>query len=565
MENLDSQKRTFNTIWAAAEDYDFFPEFVGFDIAGNYDFYFNIVIGLACKYYGNENIKKLFDLWQNSYKRDSFDLMAWIGLESIVYEKEKHKRMALNDLRKSFAENFFLDKYDLKRRSLALKNHLVYSMQILKMKEILEMDLGNSGKRENELFKRLHFNSDISYENFEKSMLNILEDFFSFDPNKKPNQFLFNLSKKFSSLSFRPLERSINPASLFSDNNEKYSGFFKNSYMTFIARFQSQKESKIESVFGKSIYNEEKRIALLEKYCTGANKKSKLWYTRGEKDRFDESDNSLLLKNKAIFKKNKSIYNRQIHEISRRISSSLNSVNNSDFQVSKHGILNEKIAWKSKLPNYSNIFKIKTEEIYSNLTVDLLIDGSASLLNFQSDLAIEAYILAESLRICNIETRITAYTTVDDYTILTILKDFKDKPSQDKIFKYHAQAWNRDGLAYRAFNELLKDFGRNHLLIILSDASPSDIKPLYTKSFGLNHSYEGKLAVEDSRQALDIIRKEKISVSAIINTSENDDDQVLKNAKYLFKNNFVKTSSSLKFSDAASRLIRKEISKLSSN
>ena len=198
------------------------------------------------------------------------------------------------------------------------------------------------------------------------------------------------------------------------------------------------------------------------------------------------------------------------------------------------------------------------------MSIDLLIDGSASLLDFQEDMAIEAYILAKSLEKCKIPLRITAYSSLDDYTVLTILKDFEEKANQDRIFSYYAQGWNRDGLAFKAFEKLIEDRKKeNHLLLIMTDSNPRDLKPYITEKFAFNKAYDGKDGLEDTKKSLETIKKKGTSVAGVVNTSSFDDkSEPIENSKYLYGRNFASIDSVLNFSNIAKRLIKNEISRL---
>ena len=142
MTNKNSRKeenRIKNIIWDGSMDYDKEPFITGEDISGNPDFYLNLIIGLSAKYFGSENLEKIFNNWQYNLYRDKFDLFAIFLLEDLVYEKEVKSRQVLTPLRKFYAEKFLEDKYDLQRKNLALKENLFFEMQLKKVNNILGM------------------------------------------------------------------------------------------------------------------------------------------------------------------------------------------------------------------------------------------------------------------------------------------------------------------------------------------------------------------------------------------------------------------------------------------
>ena len=88
--------------------------------------------------------------------------------------------------------------------------------------------------------------------------------------------------------------------------------------------------------------------------------------------------------------------------------------------------------------------------------------------------------------------RISSFCSLRGYTVLRVLKHFKDKQWQG-VNQYFASGWNRDGLALRAAGDLL-DFdpgpAPRHLLILLTDASPNDSRriPVSAVFMGENSS-----------------------------------------------------------------------------
>lgn len=51
------KNRIDNLQWAGAENYGFSPVLYGEDLAGNPDFYLNLILGLAAKYFGADTLR----------------------------------------------------------------------------------------------------------------------------------------------------------------------------------------------------------------------------------------------------------------------------------------------------------------------------------------------------------------------------------------------------------------------------------------------------------------------------------------------------------------------------
>lgn len=190
------------------------------------------------------------------------------------------------------------------------------------------------------------------------------------------------------------------------------------------------------------------------------------------------------------------------------------------------------------------------------MKVDLLVDGSASLLDKESEVAIEAYILAKSLENNSILVRVISFQTVGDFTILTILKDYDEKAEIKKIFRFKAMGWNRDGLVFSAYRAILDKNIKDTLSIILTDANPQDLKPLITDGFKFNRPYQDQVGLEDAKKNLNILRKKGLKIAAIISGDH------VENAREIYRSNFIKIDKASAIANACGKFIKKQISSI---
>lgn len=254
------------------------------------------------------------------------------------------------------------------------------------------------------------------------------------------------------------------------------------------------------------------------------------------------------------FNENKNLYNSAITSLTKKLKISINSNPILEEELSNRGKLVEKIAYKSQISDRAKIFEHKIKGESNNLTVDLILDASASLLHIESDIAIEAYILSKSLENNNIKNRIISYQTVQDYTVITILKDYDEKSDIKKIFRYKAIGWNRDGYFFKAYKYLLGK-EKDLFTIILTDANPSDFRPLISKGIKPNKKYSDEASLEDTKNELIELRKRGVKISAILNSD------FIENAQELYKNKFVKIQKIPQIANVARKFIQKEINK----
>ncbi len=549
------ENRIFNLQWAGATNYDFDNFIIGENIDGNPDFYLNLIIGIAVKYLGPREIENLINSWTDNPRREKYDLGLIYMLEEFAYNKELGKRPVLESLRKSFAEKFLADKYDLQRRSLAIRQNQMYRLEMLRMKEILGVSPGRISKKDLELYKNLRLPEDTDRTNLEERVLNLFKTYLGYKENDILNRIPFIKFSFFESAGRVSLERSIMPAS-FAGKNQKSHGL-----RAFILNFKIKKRREsldyIEKTFGRSLFDEKKRMGIERDLCTGGHKKSRLFYTRGitENDKHLDQD----LNKKAIerhllkFKANQASYMRAISLLSKEIKLKINLTSSFDEDISARGKLASRLAYKAEISDKAKIFKKKNLVTDPSMKVDLLIDGSASLLDKESEVAIEAYILSKSLENNSILVRVISFQTVGDFTILTILKDYDEKAEIKKIFRFKTMGWNRDGLVFRAYRVILnKDIG-NTLSLILTDANPQDLKPLITKGFRFNKPYQDEVGVEDAKKNINDLRKKGLKIAAIISGRHTD------NAKEIYRSDFIKIDKASSIARVCGKFIKKQI------
>lgn len=560
--NKDKKKinknRIANIQWAAASDYTWDNFLVGENIDGNPDFYTNLIIGLSIKYLGHDQIKNLFDIWAYNLRQDRYDMALLYILEDFAYKKEIKERPVLEDLRKAYAEKFLSDKYDLQRRNLALRENRIYRLYMAKNSEILGLPCRGLSKKDRLIYENLKLSLDTEKSNVEERVLNLFKTYLSYrDSNLLEKLPSLNISL-FEKAGILSLERSNMPRD-FKRNVKKSKGLTSFIFNLKIKR-KREKESYIEKTFGKSLFDRRTNLIINQRICTEVHRKSKVYFTKGiQKD--DKNLNQDLNK-KAIerhllkFKANKNLYNREITNLSKEIKLKLSQTSSFDYTIAKRGKLNPKLAYRAEITDRAKIFSKKNLTNDPSIKIDLILDASASLLDKESDVAIEAYILAKSLENNGIPNRVISFQTVGDYTILTILKDYEDLAAFDNIFRFKSMGWNRDGLVFRAYSEILDKYNKNNLSIALTDANPQDLKPLMGKKFRINKPYEDQYGLDDAKKSLDDLRRKNINIAAIINSKN------LENAQILYRNKFITIEKADGIARAAGKFIKKQIASI---
>lgn len=552
--SFKKENRIYNQIYNGAKLYNFKPPLVGFDLSGNPDFYTNLIIGLSIKYFSKDTIDKLFSLRENNKNRDRFDLFAIYLLEDICYKKEYQNRPHIKTLRSEYAREFLEDKNDLRRRNLALKENLYYSLIMKKCSDILGIKYKLSEK-ENQIYNNFSLDSSTNPMNLSCEILYLFKKYLNFSEKKK---YISPLNISFSLFNIKgvyQLERS-NRADIFKNKNASTNNFIEK----FVARRRNSKREEIIRTFGMPLFSLEKELLINEMCAVDKHKKSHVYFTKGETTNSYDIINSLNQKarerNYTYYKENENKNKRIINRLAKNIKLSLNSINDSDTYTAKEGMLVGSLAWKAKVGNNPKIFSKKTYDNKDAFRVTILLDGSNSLLYKQEIVASEAYILSMALSKNNINHRIISYSTVNDYTALTFLKAFDERTDVNRIFSYKTIGFNRDGLAMRAISSITEKKAKNELLLILTDASPSDIKPLITEGFSLNKPYKGQTALTDYKEEINQLRKKNIKIAALIHKDNPE------NAAYLFYKDFVRINDLNNLANAGARLIKNQIKKL---
>lgn len=553
-----NENRIANIQWAGSNAYDWDNFLIGENIDGNPDFYINLIIGLAIKYLGHEEIKNIFDKWAYNLRRDKYDMALLFVLEDFAYNKEIKERPVLESLRKAYAQKFLSDKYDLQRRNLALRENTIYRLYMARNSQILGLKPYKLTKKDKIIYDNLRLNPDTNNKNVEERIIKLFSKYLGFkNSNILKNLPSLNISL-FENAGLLSLERSNMPSDFKADSRKsKGLGTF---ILSFRIKRRREKESYIESTFGKSLFDKKTNLHINQKICTDGHRKSRVFFTKGiqkiDKNLDQDLNQKTITRHLLKFKTNKNLYNNEITKLSKDIKLKLNQTSSFDYDLGKRGKVNPKLAYKALISDRAKIFSKKNLTSDPSMKVDLILDASASLLDKESEVAIEAYILSKSLENNGILNRVISFQTIGDYTILTILKDYEDLAVFDNIFRFKSMGWNRDGLVFRAYGEILEKNSKNNLSIVLTDANPQDLRPLMEKKFRINKPYEDQNGLDDAKKSLDQLRRKGANIAAIINSKN------LENAKELYRNKFITIDNPTAIARAAGKFIKKQISNI---
>lgn len=573
------QRRAVNLIWAAAGEYGFEPKFLAMKTDGTPDFYMNFVIGLVYKWFGRDMLERLFDSWLGDVRQAVMDDLAWLALESAVYQKELPGRPALEELRQDHAREFFAMEYQTSRQEWMARNQLVYSMQAARWKNVLGKPDRLVTPWDKGLYRALCC-GDVSGEELEQALRACFRKYLGFDGKVRTKaelrlhfdnrRWIAFMTKMAPTELVRTDDLAIGRAAHAGQAGLVRAADALRSMLRSNERAEADR-AYIQRCFGRSMYAPKQLSAIEQQRCTGNHLGCRLWFTRGDPaaDVPPSSDSQQLYEqaaeqarlNRAAYAENSELYESALLRLTEQIRNCMLVHQQPEAVTARQGWLDGARVWREPVLGDDRVFLRQDQEPKPGFSVDLLLDGSASRLHCQETIAAQGYILAKSLLNCGIPVRVTSFCSLRGYTVLRVLKDFGEKNGERKIFDYFAAGWNRDGLALRMAAELLNTAPADkHLLILLTDASPDDShKILPTGKVPLSRDYDGQVGVEDTADEVRALRRKGIRVAAVF-MGENAN---VPNARAIYGQDLAPIRRMDQLSAAAGRLIQTEIRELS--
>jgi hypothetical protein len=326
----------------------------------------------------------------------------------------------------------------------------------------------------------------------------------------------------------------------------------------------------IQKYFGCSTIPEHMTKKLENILCVGNHKKSNLHFTRGEFDEKSGNDaDAEYFKRSALEQRETNMeYYRQdfarnyesISKLTNKIRNTLIAHFETSSSWSKAGTLAAQKIWRNVLLDDNKIFVKNFRNNPGNIAVDILLDSSASQVERQEIIAAQGYIIAESLTRCQIPVRVYSYSSLRNFTIINMYRDYMDTDKNNRIFNYNTAGCNRDGLAIRTALHMMRNSDSEYkILIVLSDCKPNDIQTNpATGIIPARIEYSGATGVEDT--AIEVKKGINEGVSVLCVFTGLDED--VPSAKKIYGRNFVKINTLDRFSDIVGVLIQNQLKNL---
>lgn len=564
-EELQS-RRAYNQIWNGAGRYDLHPEEAAFDDQGDAELYINTIMGLAYGLYDFSRFQPMLHSFQLQQKGGLYTDVFWLGMEHAVFARAGKTRPALAGLRREYAQRTLARPHPQDPRESAESLRAAWARRVLTgeepqdpwLRQVLAALEFDPGWNEQEIIDRTE---ELLFTFFRRARRSVTD-------------------RQWAAFAGRSIVgkgggiRLIRPNALRAlgrgDPSES-GGFGAGKTMRLLSFLQGKTPEPIlrryvEDCFGTSMLTPSQLAEAERELCTGVHRNCRLHFTRGTPPEHPisadaawdaESFQRQREKNRAYYQKNLLQNRLTIAQLTQKLQNILLLQQDEDTSLGRVGRLRGDAAWRAAALGEQRIFTRRSDSQPGELSVDILLDGSASQNRQQEKLAAQAYIIVESLSRCRIPVRVTAFCSVSGCTVLRILRDY-DKPEEnDRVFDYVAAGWNRDGLALRAMAWLMrKAVSQNRLLLVLSDASPNDDQRIPVGALPLGgYSYSGKRGVEDTAQETGILRRRGIRPVCIFTGS----DRELPDARKIYGQAMERIPSIGWFADAVSRLLCRQL------
>jgi hypothetical protein len=569
-------KRALNIIWNASDDYSIEPQFKAYDKNGEADIYWNYIIGAVHKYYDYTLLRGFFYFLKTDREHEFYEKLFWIGLEKCAFDKGKNERPVIINLRKNYVKKVLAGETEV------FDDNLLNVLTNAHFRRALGKSPGITGNALN-ILNDLEFGY-ASTEEIILKMNQIIKKYFRFNYGQYEVNAQINKKRVQRQIQYGEEERLSDSdletmKELYLDSAETSREVFyeeergkikKSAKIVKIEKKDDSERQYIRKYFGASIISDKKTHLIERKLCIGNHKNTHLHFTRGEFDDEFSNDINALYFNKELkeqreinlehFNANYIKYKNSILKLTNKIRNTMLAYFESYTGKSEAGRLNAPKIWRNVYLNDNRVFtKVYNNDI-GNLSVDILLDASASQHERQETIAAEAYIIAESFTQCQIPVRVYSFSSLRNYTVINLYRDYDETDKNNKIFNYKTTGCNRDGLAIRTALYMME--GSNYLnkiLIVLSDCKPNDtqcipdtgIKQEQTKYAGatgiIDTAFEVKRGINNGNSILCVF------------TGEDED---IPTAKKIYGHNFARIYYPERFAEIVGVLMQNQLKNL---
>lgn len=559
------KKRAANMIWNAAGNYNVSIGFRMYDNDAKADIYWNTILGSSYAHFDWKKLKEFYNTFHETLGQGTYEAMFWIALENSTFEKEKHTRPSLLLLRHEYCKRKlieFMPSIAESREGWILEGHYRTS---------LGEDSGLPDLVDRKLLSEVEISGDVDTEGFIKSLSATLAKYFTYLPGVsakgQKHRFKIPIPRLFFGKKAGISEEISGAKKLVLGYVEGQGGSDASTFETDSEKFNRITEEGlrkyISSYFGKSIYDDKTSEKIQRDCCKGNHAGTRIFFTRGESEekvtgfaaKMRKEMKKQCEKNERSFFSNMATNNAAILELTNRIKNALLTQLEPTTIYSKNGKLQPSLIWKALYTNNSKIFKKEVSEGNGDISVDILLDASASQIHRMDTVSAQGYIIAKALDNCHVPVRVWGYSSMNGYTVMNLYRDYNETSKNNEIFRFFTTGANRDGLALNALIEHMKKNHASHRVVIwLTDVKPNDMLEVQGKS----RNYSGNIAIDDMTELVHKARLENIYVLCAFT----GDDADLPNVQKIFSRSFIKVRSLDNFALLVGNMIQAEIRRM---
>lgn len=318
----------------------------------------------------------------------------------------------------------------------------------------------------------------------------------------------------------------------------------------------------VERSFGRTYMTPVEEKSWNYQMCRGMHETCSLYFTDGIlHDPVLENAPYVLAKKqrektREYYRSHYTIVQRNIKVLTDMLRKALVLRDEEDEVLSDAGQIRPVLLWKVGRTQDNRLFSKKIKNDAMDFVVDLLIDASGSQRKRQMQVAMQAYIISETMSNLQIPCRVMSFCTFWDYTVLRRFREYdEDRRANRRLFEFTTSSNNRDGLAVRAVGAgLLQKEETNKVMIVLSDGKPYDV--MISRPGHAEHKpYRGREAALDTGKEIRFLRQNGVSVLGVFVGEEAE----LQAERQIFGKDFAYIRSIETFSNVVGRYLLRHI------
>jgi len=579
-DQIELENRIKNLMWTVSGDYtlNIKPDVESFQKSKYISLYDAVKQGAFAKYYNIQEFS-MYLMKKIYLGADENQLMRFASLciDEGIYKKVTAERAGVENIRKrAFAD---ILEYDFARLSVSLAGRI----EIAVMRKAIEPDY-RTDKRTMDIVKQIMC---LEESKDTLGVIKTLDDLYNrvidpyFEKKHGTLESVFNVTldelKEFDWKDY--MEEEIYEdmiAEMMEEITAQVTSMSSNEKKNEITDRQQVKQkvividdeaiaklySYIELNYGKSYLTPLEQKQINYNLCRGAHSDCTLYFTDGillnpvKRNYQYAYVQRQVDKNKKAYAQNHRITKRNIQILTDMLRRSLILRNEVDIINSNFGVIRPNVLWKVGRASAKNLFLREIRQNDSDFVVDILIDASGSQRSRQEKVALQGYIISESLTKVKIPHRVMSFCSFWDYTVMHRLREYDEGPeANSRIFHYTTSSNNRDGLAIRAaVAGLSMRPEENKILIVLSDGKPNDVK-LNRPGSKNPRFYSGEYAVRDTAFEVRKTRNMGISVLGVFAGEEKD----LLTEKKIFGKDFAYIREITSFSNVVGTYLKRQL------